>query len=49
MDAANVIALASSFLTIAGVIIGAKWKYSKSKAAQLTMLFDLILEAVDLV
>ncbi len=47
MDASSIIVLASSFLTIAGVVMGAKWQYSKSKAAQLTKLLDLILEAAE--
>ncbi len=45
MDASNIIVLASSFLAIVGVFIGAKWQYSKSKVAQLMKLLDLILEA----
>jgi hypothetical protein len=45
LDATSIVALASSFLTIAGVVIGAKWQYSKSKAYQLTHLLELILEA----
>ncbi len=47
LDATSIVALASSFLTIAGVVIGAKWQYSKSKACQLTKLLDLILEAAE--
>jgi hypothetical protein len=47
LDASNIIALASSFLTIAGVLVGAKWQYSKSKAAQLTNLLRLILDAAE--
>ncbi len=47
LDATSVVALASSFLTIAGVAIGAKWQYSKSKAYQLTHLLELILEAAE--
>jgi hypothetical protein len=47
LDASSIIALASSFLTIAGVLVGAKWQYSKSKAAQLTKLLDVILEAAE--
>ena len=47
MDASNIIALASSFLTIGGVLVGAKWQYSKSKATQLTRLLDVILEAAE--
>jgi hypothetical protein len=45
LDVSAIVALTSSFLTITGVLIGAKWQYSKSEAAQLTKLFDLILEA----
>ena len=30
-----------------GVLVGAKWQYSKSKAAQLTKLLDVILEAAE--
>ena len=47
MDAANVIALASSFLTIAGVVIGAKWQHSKNRAVQLSKLLALVLEAAE--
>lgn len=47
MDASSIIALASSFLTIAGVLVGAKWQYSKSKAAQLSKLLSLILSAAE--
>ncbi len=47
LDASSIVALASSFLTIVGVFIGAKWQYSKSKAAQVIKLLDLILEAAE--
>jgi hypothetical protein len=47
LDTSSIIALASSFLTIAGVLVGAKWQYSKGKAAQLTKLLDVILEAAE--
>jgi hypothetical protein len=47
LDASGIAILVSSFLTIAGVVVGAKWQYSKSKAAQLTRLLDLILEAAE--
>jgi hypothetical protein len=47
LDASSIIALASSFLTIGGVLVGARWQYSKSKAAQLAKLLDVILEAAE--
>jgi hypothetical protein len=47
LDASSIAALITSFLTIAGVVVGAKWQYGKSKAAQLSKLLSLILKAAE--
>jgi hypothetical protein len=47
LDASSIAALVTSLMTIVGVIVGAKWQYGKGKAAQLSKLLSLILNAAE--
>ena len=47
LDASSIAALITSMLTIAGVLVGARWQEGHSKAAQLSKLLSLILSAAE--
>jgi len=47
LAASSIAALVTSLMTIVGVIVGVKWQLGKSKAAQLSKLLSLILNAAE--